>query len=102
MLVASISSFASYHGLRETEDGAKRPSSFGGGSAWERQALIRARFCAGDAALGARVMAIAALAAYEGGPPPAEEMTAAPREEVNVAVPEEEAAATPLTENAAR
>jgi glutamate-ammonia-ligase adenylyltransferase len=74
LLVASASSFASYHGLRETEDGAKRPAGFGGGSAWERQALIRARFCAGDAALGARVMAIATLAAYEGGPPVPEEM----------------------------
>jgi glutamate-ammonia-ligase adenylyltransferase len=74
LLVASVRSFASYHGLRETEDGARSPSAFGAGSAWERQALIRARFCAGDAALGARVMAIATLAAYEGGPPAPAEM----------------------------
>jgi len=75
LLVASLRSFASYHGMQETSDGsASRPAGFGGGSAWERQALIRARFCAGDAALGARAMSIATLAAYEGGPPPAEEM----------------------------
>jgi [glutamine synthetase] adenylyltransferase / [glutamine synthetase]-adenylyl-L-tyrosine phosphorylase len=74
LLVASARSFASYHGLEETEAGAERPFGFGGGSAWERQALIRARFCAGDAALGARVMKLATLAAYEGGPPAPEEM----------------------------
>jgi [glutamine synthetase] adenylyltransferase / [glutamine synthetase]-adenylyl-L-tyrosine phosphorylase len=74
LLVASIRAFASYHGLTEKDGAASRPAGFGGGSAWERQALIRARFCAGDAALGARVMNIAALAAYEGGPPAPEEM----------------------------
>jgi glutamate-ammonia-ligase adenylyltransferase len=74
LLVASLRSFASYHGLQETAAGAKRPSGFGGGSAWERQALIRARFCAGDAGLGVRAMNVATMAAYEGGPPTAEEM----------------------------
>ena len=74
LLVASLRSFASYHGLQETAAGAERPSGFGGGSAWERQALIRARFCAGDPVLGVRAMNIATLAAYEGGPPAAEEM----------------------------
>ncbi len=74
LLVASVRSFANYHGLFETETGAQRPSGFGSGSAWERQALIRARFCAGDPALGARVTSIATLAAYEGGPPAAAEM----------------------------
>jgi len=74
LLVASVRSFASYHGLQETAGGAQRPAGFGGGSAWERQALIRARFCAGDAELGARVMNIATLAAYEGGPPAPQEM----------------------------
>jgi glutamate-ammonia-ligase adenylyltransferase len=73
LLVASVRSFASYHGLLETDGGAQRPAGLGGGSAWERQALIRARFCAGDPELGARVQSIATLAAYEGGPPlPAE------------------------------
>jgi [glutamine synthetase] adenylyltransferase / [glutamine synthetase]-adenylyl-L-tyrosine phosphorylase len=74
LLVASVRSFASYHGLLETEAGTERPAGFGGGSAWERQALIRARFCAGDALLGARVTNIATRAAYEGGPPAAAEM----------------------------
>jgi glutamate-ammonia-ligase adenylyltransferase len=74
LLVASVRSFASYHGVIETAAGAERPAGLSAGAAWERQALIRARFCAGDAALGARAMAIATLAAYEGGPPKAEEM----------------------------
>lgn len=74
LLVASLRSFASYHGLQETEGGPERPAGFGGGLAWERQALIRARFCAGDPVLGARAMNIATLAAYEGGPPAPAEM----------------------------
>ena len=38
---------------------------------WERQALLKARFCAGDRELGAKVIALAHAAAYErGGPPP--------------------------------
>ena len=39
---------------------------------WERQALLKARACAGDADLGARVIAIAHAAAYGRGAPPAE------------------------------
>jgi glutamate-ammonia-ligase adenylyltransferase len=74
LLVASVRSFASYHGLQDTAAGAERPAGFSSGAAWERQALIRARFCAGDATLGERVMALATLAAYEGGPPSAQEM----------------------------
>jgi glutamate-ammonia-ligase adenylyltransferase len=74
LLVASVRSFASYHGLQETPAGAERPAGISAGAAWERQALIRARFCAGDAGLGARVMALATLAAYEGGPISADEM----------------------------
>jgi glutamate-ammonia-ligase adenylyltransferase len=74
LLVASVRSFASYHGLRENPAGAQRLAGISAGAAWERQALIRARFCAGDAALGARVMALATLAAYEGGPISADEM----------------------------
>jgi glutamate-ammonia-ligase adenylyltransferase len=74
LLVASVGSFASYHRVRETDAGAERPAGLSAGAAWERQALIRARFCAGDAALGERVMRIATLAAYEGGAPAPEEM----------------------------
>jgi glutamate-ammonia-ligase adenylyltransferase len=74
LLVASARSFASYHGMLETEGGPQRPTGLGAGAEWERQALIRARFCAGDAHLGARVMSIATLAAYEGAPPAAATM----------------------------
>lgn len=74
LLVASLRAFASYHGLPEAEIEGERPPGFGAGSAWERQALIRARFCAGDALLGARIMSIATRAAYEGGPPEPAEM----------------------------
>jgi glutamate-ammonia-ligase adenylyltransferase len=76
MLVTSIDAFARYHGL--TLDGQKRTSSSPGVShgaqAWERQALVRARFCAGDAALGARVVEIAERAAYETPPPSPEDV----------------------------
>jgi len=74
LLVASLGSFAGYHGVKETPLGEPRPSGLGAGAAWERQALIRARFCAGDARLGERAMAIANMAAYEGGPPAPREM----------------------------
>ncbi|WP_394826981.1 bifunctional [glutamate--ammonia ligase]-adenylyl-L-tyrosine phosphorylase/[glutamate--ammonia-ligase] adenylyltransferase [Pendulispora albinea] len=60
LLVVSIEAFARY---QETQ-----------AAAWERQALIKARACAGDEALGARVMAIAAEAAYERGAAPAAEV----------------------------
>ncbi len=76
MLVTSIDAFARYHGL--TLDGQKRtssaPSSSHGAQAWERQALVRARFCAGDAALGARVVEISERAAYETPPPSPEDV----------------------------
>jgi glutamate-ammonia-ligase adenylyltransferase len=42
--------------------------------AWERQALIKARVSAGDAELGAKVIAIAHQAAYERGAPPPDRM----------------------------
>ena len=41
---------------------------------WERQALIKARFVAGDGNLGEELMALAHRAAYEGGAPSAERM----------------------------
>jgi glutamate-ammonia-ligase adenylyltransferase len=46
------------------------------GAAWERQALLRARACAGDLELGARVIRVAHVAAYERGEPPAAEIHA--------------------------
>ncbi|MDP9034762.1 MAG: bifunctional [glutamate--ammonia ligase]-adenylyl-L-tyrosine phosphorylase/[glutamate--ammonia-ligase] adenylyltransferase [Myxococcota bacterium] len=58
LLVVSIDAFARYH-AEQAEP-------------WERQALVKARVCAGDVQLGARVIAIANAAAYErGAPPPA-------------------------------
>lgn len=60
LLVASIDGFARYQA--EQAEG------------WERQALLKARACAGDGALGARVVAIAQDAAYRRGAPPAERL----------------------------
>jgi len=60
LLVVSIDAFARYQ-----EEQAE---------SWERQALVKARACAGDMDLGARVEAIARRAAYEKGAPPAERM----------------------------
>jgi glutamate-ammonia-ligase adenylyltransferase len=43
---------------------------------WERQALLKARVCAGDPELGARVLALAHAAAYERGAPDSRRMHA--------------------------
>jgi glutamate-ammonia-ligase adenylyltransferase len=74
MLVTSLGAFARYHGVdtREAREYASAASS--SGAAWERQALLRARVAAGDAELGARALAVAEQAAYEGGAPPVEEL----------------------------
>lgn len=76
LLVTSLRSFARYHGValpgHRAED--SRPAALASGAAWERQALLRARGCAGDRDLGARVMAIAHEAAYERGAVPATEL----------------------------
>ncbi|MBV9945558.1 MAG: bifunctional [glutamate--ammonia ligase]-adenylyl-L-tyrosine phosphorylase/[glutamate--ammonia-ligase] adenylyltransferase, partial [Myxococcales bacterium] len=60
LLVVSLEAFARYQAQQ-----AER---------WEHQALVKARACAGDLALGARVIAVATEAAYEKGPPPPERM----------------------------
>jgi [glutamine synthetase] adenylyltransferase / [glutamine synthetase]-adenylyl-L-tyrosine phosphorylase len=66
MLVTSLASFARYHGISLSE----QPHSLGQiAAAWERQALVRARFVAGDPELGARAIAIAEQAAYAGTAP---------------------------------
>jgi glutamate-ammonia-ligase adenylyltransferase len=67
LLVVSLEAFARYHS-REKKDGDVAAAD------WERQALVKARPCAGDAALGARVLEIAHRAAYEGGAPPREKI----------------------------
>ncbi len=61
LLVTSIEAFARYHGQGQNAD-AKRV----GAATWERLALLRARCCAGDLALGERAMRIAHRTAYEG------------------------------------
>ncbi len=73
MLVTSIESFARYHGL-STPEGAAAPTVQSSSAPWERQALIRARACAGDEELGGRITLLAEMAAYERGAPPVEEM----------------------------
>ncbi|MDX2051441.1 MAG: bifunctional [glutamate--ammonia ligase]-adenylyl-L-tyrosine phosphorylase/[glutamate--ammonia-ligase] adenylyltransferase [Polyangiaceae bacterium] len=76
MLVTSLESFARYHGvdLGSVRPGGAQPAVLSSGASWERLALIRARFCAGDAALGGRVMQVAERAAYDLGPPSVEEI----------------------------
>ena len=61
LLVTSEAAFARYHG----EDNAVLAKA----EAWERQALIKARFVAGDAPLGARTTALAERIAFTGGAP---------------------------------
>jgi glutamate-ammonia-ligase adenylyltransferase len=75
LLVTSVAAFARYHGV--ALEGAPVDVdrlAVSSGAAWERQALLRARPCAGDKALGARVLRVAQSAAYEGGAPLAEEV----------------------------
>ncbi|HXN31636.1 MAG TPA: bifunctional [glutamate--ammonia ligase]-adenylyl-L-tyrosine phosphorylase/[glutamate--ammonia-ligase] adenylyltransferase, partial [Polyangiaceae bacterium] len=58
LLVVSLEAFTRYQGERA--------------EAWEHQALVKARACAGDPQLGARVIEVARAAAYERNPPPPE------------------------------
>ncbi len=60
LLVVSLEGFTRYQSERA--------------EAWERQALIKARVCAGDRELGARVVAVARKAAYERGAPDPERL----------------------------
>jgi glutamate-ammonia-ligase adenylyltransferase len=66
LLVVSLDAFARYHGVG-TDAGGSAPS--GESHDWERQALLKARACAGDTALAAKVVAVATAAAYEREPP---------------------------------
>jgi glutamate-ammonia-ligase adenylyltransferase len=72
LLVVSFASFARYH--RAASAGDVSASGAAQADDWERQALLRARPCAGDAALGARVAEVVAEAAYMRGAPPPERM----------------------------
>jgi glutamate-ammonia-ligase adenylyltransferase len=60
LLVVSLEAFARYQAEQA--------------EAWERQALVKARACAGDPQLGERVMGVAHAAAYERGAPEAARM----------------------------
>ncbi|MGH7282566.1 MAG: bifunctional [glutamate--ammonia ligase]-adenylyl-L-tyrosine phosphorylase/[glutamate--ammonia-ligase] adenylyltransferase [Polyangiaceae bacterium] len=60
LLVVSLEGFARYQAERA--------------EGWERQALVKARACAGDPDLGARLVALATRAAYERGEPPADRL----------------------------
>lgn len=66
LLVVSLDAFARYHGLRL--DGTPHENAPEGHD-WERQALVKARLCAGDTALGARFASLATKIAYERGTP---------------------------------
>jgi [glutamine synthetase] adenylyltransferase / [glutamine synthetase]-adenylyl-L-tyrosine phosphorylase len=72
LLVTSLEAFARYHGLDlpGQDAGDAVPSVQQSGAPWERQALIRARFAAGDVALGEAFLRLAHGAAYERGAPP--------------------------------
>lgn len=75
LLVTSIHAFARYHGVHVHEpqgdavsviglSDLNTPASVPRAAAWERLALLRARACAGDAALGRKAMLIAHRAAF--------------------------------------
>ncbi|HKQ71361.1 MAG TPA: bifunctional [glutamate--ammonia ligase]-adenylyl-L-tyrosine phosphorylase/[glutamate--ammonia-ligase] adenylyltransferase, partial [Polyangiaceae bacterium] len=76
LLVTSLEAFARYHDVDLPGQGRESdvPSAQQGGAPWERQALVRARFAAGDAALGRALLEVAHVAAYERPPPPKEEI----------------------------
>lgn len=61
MLVVSLAAFARYHGV---DDGDGPPSRARRAATWERLALLRARFAAGDAELGRAAIDIVKRAAY--------------------------------------
>jgi glutamate-ammonia-ligase adenylyltransferase len=64
LLVVSLDAFARYH---DVGDQAERGARAQRAATWERLALLRSRFAAGDARLGRDAIAIAHRAAYEGG-----------------------------------
>jgi glutamate-ammonia-ligase adenylyltransferase len=75
LLVTSLESFARYHGLATGQSEKEAlPRVLSSGAPWERQALLRARCCAGDRVLGAKLLELAHRAAYEQGAPPGSEL----------------------------
>lgn len=70
LLVVSLDAFARYHGLaRDGSPLVDRAEAAPQAADWERQALVKARACAGDEALGRRVIALATRVAYERAAP---------------------------------
>jgi [glutamine synthetase] adenylyltransferase / [glutamine synthetase]-adenylyl-L-tyrosine phosphorylase len=74
MLVTSLTAFARYHRVHPDVTGGLRPGVVSSGAAWERQALLRARACAGDIDVATRAVKLAHEAAYTKGPPDVHEM----------------------------
>ena len=66
LLVVSLEQFARYHGLRQDGSPNENPPE---AQDWERQALVKARHCAGDEGLGRRFSALATKIAFERGAP---------------------------------
>jgi len=64
LLVVSLDAFARYH---DVGDPAERGARAERAATWERLALLRSRFAAGDAELGRDAITIAHRAAYDGG-----------------------------------
>lgn len=67
LLVVSLEAFARYHGL--DREGAPLDVEEKEAHDWERQALVKARPCAGDREVGGRVLRLASMVAYEHGAP---------------------------------
>jgi glutamate-ammonia-ligase adenylyltransferase len=68
LLVSSLEGFARYHDVPLRKDDGTAPSARGARAAtWERLALLRGRFAAGDARLGAEAMRVARAATFRGG-----------------------------------
>jgi glutamate-ammonia-ligase adenylyltransferase len=67
LLVVGLEAFARYHGLGG--DAQPGPASAAQARDWERQALIKARPCAGSVEVGEAFMALARTAAYDLGAP---------------------------------
>ena len=63
LLVTSLDAFARYHRIGGSTSTLAAQSS---GATWERQALVRARFCAGDPRVGKRAEELARKAAFSG------------------------------------
>jgi glutamate-ammonia-ligase adenylyltransferase len=72
LLVVSLDAFARYHGLNRDGAAIDDPADPRVGTQaaeWERQALVKARACAGDVEVGRRVIELAQAITYDRGVP---------------------------------